>query len=104
MVATGWPALCVATFAMLATRALKHTIYGNFGACRPRRGPNWGPNTVLLPATDPALCVTHSDLATQPALCYALRLLPYTKVWYPVREEEENFRQMSCFGNMSRDL
>jgi len=30
MVATGQPALCIAT---LTTRALKHTIYSNFRAC-----------------------------------------------------------------------
>jgi hypothetical protein len=36
MVATRHLALVrVATFAMLATRALKHTIYGNFGAYSP---------------------------------------------------------------------
>jgi len=35
MVATGQPALRVATFAELATRTLNNTIYGNFGACSP---------------------------------------------------------------------
>jgi hypothetical protein len=35
MVATGHLALHVATFAELATRALKYTIYSNFGAFSP---------------------------------------------------------------------
>ena len=35
MVATGHPALRIATFAKLATRALKYTIYSNFGTCSP---------------------------------------------------------------------
>ena len=41
MVATGQPVLCVATFAELATRALKHTKYSNFGTCRPTGPEIW---------------------------------------------------------------
>jgi hypothetical protein len=65
MVATGQPVWHVATFAKLATKALKYTIYSNFGTCRPRRAEI--PKPALRLATGPALCVTPLDIATQPA-------------------------------------
>jgi len=47
MVATGQLALHVATFAELATRALKYTIYSNFGACSPT-GPKFRPKYSVM--------------------------------------------------------
>ena len=41
MVATGHLALRVATFAKLATRVLKYTIYSNFGAFSPTGPKIW---------------------------------------------------------------
>jgi len=67
MIATGLLTLHIATFAKLATRVPKYTIYSNFGACRTRRAQNLRPKTALQLATSWALYVTPPNIATQPA-------------------------------------
>ena len=64
IVATGQPALRVATFAELATRALKHTVYGNFRSCSPQR-PKFVPKYSVTHGNWPATIHTATVFATE---------------------------------------